>query len=84
MIEGTGMIPSDEAVGGIRHKIPLQRSVPYSRCTDDLPRLGSVNEVADAVALFASCGYITGQSLLMYESIPPHLISQSRRVEVRV
>lgn len=25
MIEETGMIPSDEAVGGIRHKIPLGR-----------------------------------------------------------
>jgi hypothetical protein len=25
MIEETGMIPSDEAIGGIRHKIPLGR-----------------------------------------------------------
>jgi hypothetical protein len=25
MIEETGMIPSDEAIGGYAHKIPLQR-----------------------------------------------------------
>jgi len=31
-------------------------------------RLGKVDEVADAVVMFVTCGYITGQSLLMYLS----------------
>jgi len=29
-------------------------------------RLGKVDEVANAVVMFVTCGYITGQSLLMY------------------
>jgi hypothetical protein len=29
MIEETGMIPSDEAIGGIRHKIPLGRFIKF-------------------------------------------------------
>jgi len=32
MIEETGMIPSDEAVGGIRHKIPLGRFSESLQC----------------------------------------------------
>ena len=31
-----------------------------------IQRLGREEEVADAVVMFITCGYITGQSLLMY------------------
>jgi hypothetical protein len=72
MIEETGMIPSDEAVGGIRHKIPLGRYSMVFRITHPV-RLGKVDEVANAVGMFVNCGYITGQSLLMYTSrMKPH------------
>jgi hypothetical protein len=63
MIEETGMIPSDEAVGGIRHTIPLGRF--YLSLCADISRLGKVDEVANAVYMFVTNGYITGQSLLM-------------------
>ena len=33
-------------------------------------RLGKPDEIADAVVMFVTCGYITGQSLLMYLSYP--------------
>ncbi len=39
MIEETGMIPSDEAVGGIKHKIPVGR-------------LGKTFEVSNVVNMF--------------------------------
>jgi 3-oxoacyl-[acyl-carrier protein] reductase len=67
MIEETGMIPSDEAIGGYAHKIPLQRFylIGLADC-----RLGKTEEVADAVVIFVTCGYITGQSLLMYFPSP--------------
>ena len=35
----------------------------------DVPRLGKVDEVANAVCMFVTTGYITGQSLLMYRHL---------------
>jgi hypothetical protein len=43
-----------------------------------------VEEVADAVVMFATCGYITGQSLLMYGPTDADLTFQCGRIEIIV
>jgi len=41
IIEETGMIPSDEAVGGIRHKISFGRDLPCrTYCVESQTRKG--------------------------------------------
>lgn len=52
MIGDTGMIPNSAAVPGVMEGIPLGR-------------LGTPQEVANAVDAFVKSGYITGQSLLV-------------------
>jgi 3-oxoacyl-[acyl-carrier protein] reductase len=52
MVGETGMIPSAEAVPGVVESIPLHR-------------LCAPEEVANAVLMFASTGFATGQSLLV-------------------
>lgn len=52
MVEGTGMIPGSAAVPGVVETIPLGRM-----CQTD--------EVANAVAMFATTGFATGQSLII-------------------
>ena len=51
-LQETGMIPSAEAIPGVVETIPVGR-------------LGAPSEVANAVMMLASTGYVTGQSLLM-------------------
>lgn len=52
MITSTGMIPDEKSIPGVREGIPLNR-------------LGTPEEVANVVMMFASTGYATGQSLLL-------------------
>ena len=52
MVESTGMIPTADHVPGLKDSIPIGRL-----CTPE--------EVANAVFMFATTGYVTGQALLM-------------------
>ena len=52
MIGETGLIPNEYTVSGLVDSIPLGR-------------LGTPKEVANAVLMFCTTGYITGQSLLI-------------------
>jgi 3-oxoacyl-[acyl-carrier protein] reductase len=52
MIGETGMIPNSAAVPGVVEGIPLGR-------------LGTPQEVANAVDCFVKSGYMTGQSLIV-------------------
>jgi 3-oxoacyl-[acyl-carrier protein] reductase len=59
MIGNTGMIPDANVAPGLIDSIPLHR-------------LGEPDEVGRAVVMFASSGYITGQSLIMSGGLPHH------------
>ena len=52
MIGDTGMIPDEKNIPGVKETIPLNR-------------LGTPDEVAHAVTMFARTGYCTGQTLLL-------------------
>jgi len=52
MIGDTGMIPDEKNIPGVKETIPLGR-------------LGTPDEVAHAVTMFARTGYCTGQTLLL-------------------
>jgi 3-oxoacyl-[acyl-carrier protein] reductase len=52
MVWNTGMIPSEEAVPGVVDTIPLHR-------------LCEPEEVANAVRMFVTTGFATGQSLIV-------------------
>lgn len=52
MIGDTGMIPNAEAIPDVASNIPLGR-------------LGTTEEVANAVTMLVTTGYMTGQSLLL-------------------
>lgn len=52
MVGNTGMIPNEEAVPGVVDSIPLHRL-----CTPE--------EVANAVRMFVTTGFATGQSLII-------------------
>ena len=52
MIGLTGLIPDEKSFPDVVESIPLGR-------------LGTPDEVANAVLMFASTGYITGQSLVL-------------------
>ena len=52
MVGSTGMIPNPEAVPGVVDSIPLHR-------------LCEPEEVANAVRMFATTGFATGQSLVV-------------------
>lgn len=52
MIGDTGMIPNAAAVPGVQETIPLKR-------------LGTPEEVANVVTMFATTGYATGQSIIV-------------------
>ncbi|CAG8957064.1 hypothetical protein HYFRA_00009265 [Hymenoscyphus fraxineus] len=52
MIEATGMIPNAAAVPGVVETIPIGR-------------FGQPSEIANAVEMFATTGYCTGQSLIV-------------------
>lgn len=52
MVGNTGMIPNSEAVPGVVDSIPLRR-------------LCEPQEVANAVRMFVTTGFVTGQSLVV-------------------
>jgi len=59
MIAGTGMIPDEQAVPGVREQIPVGR-------------LGAVEEVGEVVKMLVRTGYCTGQSILLAGGLPHH------------
>ena len=52
MVGSTGMLPDESSVPGLADSIPLRRL-----CTP--------GEVANAVIMFATTGFVTGQSLVI-------------------
>lgn len=52
MVGGTGMIPNADMFQGLKESVPLQR-------------LCETSEVANAVIMLATTGFITGQSIVV-------------------